>query len=839
MKNPLNSKRVPAALIVLLLLTFTLAVMLELQSTAVAGEVRSAATMGWGLQTSGDKAQLWHISPYSADVCWISAFSSALYKTANGGDLWEKAYDAGASVSVVDPTHIWTVQASIVYWTTDGGLNWSSKDFGAGYFFLSVFAVDANIAWATGESGVVVKTTNGGADWSDVSEVTSDQMCDVEALDENTAWIAGWAAVYWTTNGGANWDKYIPVGGGLSSISVVDANTVWTCGNSILKTTDGGKNWQTQHTGDQSVGICAINANVAWAVDCTGHIMKTTDGQGWFLQKSTGIQLRDIAAVDDKVAWACAFGGIIYHTTDGGGSQYPPSIASLSSSSGSTGSILTINGANFGAAKDTSYVSFGSVAATEYTYWSDIKINVKVPVGVEGQVMVKVTTAGGTSNQKTFYVSVPKNNTYYFAEGCTREGFSEYLSLQNPGTSAISVTATYMLAGGETWSVSYPVAASSRTSVDVNNACGPGQDVSVMLTSNNEFFAERPMYFVYKPNVPGYAWADGHVAAGAPLPRYDWYFAEGCTRDGFEEWLCIQNPQNVDTVVNIYYISAGAYQRQVDYTVSAHSRLSVFVNGDMGPGQDVSARVHGQQPIVVERPMYFSYNPLYNVGSWNGGHDVMGTDAPKYTWYFAEGCTRAGFEEWICIQNPNPAAANVAINYATSAGPILKQYNVPANSRGTINVNQEVGLDLDVSCKIVSSQNIICERPMYFSYTGMGAPGWSGGSDVLGVAEARNKWCFPEGYTGAGFHEWFCLNNVGTSTASVNITYNIQGAAPRTVHHTVPPGRYTVFVNQDAGWDLQFSTIIESPVVPITAERSMYFNYAGWDGGHCGTGFSP
>jgi hypothetical protein len=53
--------------------------------------------------------------------------------------------------------------------------------------------------------------------------------------------------------------------------------------------------------------------------------------------------------------------------------------------------------------------------------------------------------------------------------------------------------------------------------------------------------------------------------------------------------------------------------------VKANTRLTVSANSDVGANQDISAKVSSDQPIIVERPMYFNFN-----GVWNGGHDVMG-----------------------------------------------------------------------------------------------------------------------------------------------------------------------------------------------------------------------
>src|SRR5450759_4044853 len=56
--------------------------------------------------------------------------------------------------------------------------------------------------------------------------------------------------------------------------------------------------------------------------------------------------------------------------------------------------------------------------------------------------------------------------------------------------------------------------------------------------------------------------------------------------------------------------------------------------------------------------------PLYAVGyEWDGGSDVTGWSTTARSIYFAEGTTRNGFEEYLLLRNPGPAASSVNIKY--------------------------------------------------------------------------------------------------------------------------------------------------------------------------------
>lgn len=86
-----------------------------------------------------------------------------------------------------------------------------------------------------------------------------------------------------------------------------------------------------------------------------------------------------------------------------------PSITSVSPTTGSVGAPVTISGANFGATRGTSTVTFNGVPATP-TSWASNGIIVPVPVGATtGNVAVQV--AGAISNGVDFTVVAPPSIT--------------------------------------------------------------------------------------------------------------------------------------------------------------------------------------------------------------------------------------------------------------------------------------------------------------------------------------------------------------------------------------------------------------------------------------------
>jgi dihydroxyacetone kinase DhaKLM complex PTS-EIIA-like component DhaM len=82
-----------------------------------------------------------------------------------------------------------------------------------------------------------------------------------------------------------------------------------------------------------------------------------------------------------------------------------PAITKLTPTSGKRKATVTITGTGFGTTRGTGIVKFGAKKCSSYLFWSGTKIKCKVPAtAVYGSLSVKVTTATGTSNGKSFRV---------------------------------------------------------------------------------------------------------------------------------------------------------------------------------------------------------------------------------------------------------------------------------------------------------------------------------------------------------------------------------------------------------------------------------------------------
>jgi len=483
-----------------------------------------------------------------------------------------------------------------------------------------------------------------------------------------------------------------------------------------------------------------------------------------------------------------------------------PHINSLGPASGRPGDTIHIYGYNFGIMRRNARVTFGGINASVQSF-TDADIAVTVPQNIPtGSVPVVVYDWEGTpSNSVTYTYNLP-----------TVSGISPS-DVNSKVTTVSAVIKGANFRSGAT----VKLTKSGQTSI---NATGVSVTSTQIICSFSISGAAKGSWNVVVTNTDGTSYT---LTNGFGIWYSTYYFAEGSTGSGFEEYLCIANPNTSTVTANVTYIySDGTPPLKTSYNIAANSRLTPFVNNEAGAGKDVSIKVTSTAFLMAERPTYFNYH-----GVWDGGHCVIGATAPAKTFYFAEGYTGPNFDEYICLFNPNSVDASATITFLYNGSRKDWPVTVPKNKRVTVTVRDVVGSDKDVAAKITSTYPIVAERPMYFNYGGV----WSGGHCVVGATATSKTFYFAEGYTGADFAEYLCLFNPNASATTAHVTYiYADGTASKPMDYAIGANsRVTPNVNADAGAGKEVSVKVTADAA-IVAERPMYFNYQGaWSGGHC------
>ena len=469
-------------------------------------------------------------------------------------------------------------------------------------------------------------------------------------------------------------------------------------------------------------------------------------------------------------------------------------------------------------------------------------------------------------------VSGPVSKVWYFAEGRAGHGFDEFLTLGNPTGNDCQVNITYLTqpdrGTGITKTVSFKVLASTRVTRWVDSdlgtsRAGPGISVAATVSVDtvttptcSGIVAERPMYF----NAQAQGTNSGSDVVGVTHTGTTFYFADmavGSQPGGgtYSSYLPILNPgTTAANVIATYYAGGKAVGTQT-LTVAAGSRGTIFPS-QASPHlpSRVSVVLTSSQPVVSERPTYFSGIAGGNAGSVSGAADVIGVQQLSNDWLFAEGYTGGRFQENVVLANLDPAQqpANVTITleydngtskvFTVTVNPFSQViWNVNANSTGT-------GTSQSVSAEVTSTgAQIAVEREMYFGYshTGNGRSMQAmGGTDVLGQVgpAARSDYSFAEGYTNLGYDEWLTIQNPTNNTEAITVTVsNGVGTVYTLLQMVIGHSRYTIdmvaIVNQhvfhagDGYPGYEISLAVQSSNGPFVVERPMYWNTSGTQGG--------
>ncbi len=463
-------------------------------------------------------------------------------------------------------------------------------------------------------------------------------------------------------------------------------------------------------------------------------------------------------------------------------------------------------------------------------------------------------------------VSGPVSKVWYFAEGRAGAGFKEFLTMGNPTTNPCQVKITYLTqpdrgpAGTKTVSVSVPAAHRVTEWVDGDLGTapsGPGisdaATVSVDTTATPKcsgIVAERPMYF------SALGTTGGSDVVGVTHTGTTYYFADlpvGSQPGGgnSSSFLPILNPGATAAAVTATYYAHGQQVGSQALTVAPHSRGTLF------PSQATPSRVSvvlsSSQPVVSERPTYFSGITGCTAGRVSGGADVIGVASLSRDWLFAEGYTGGHFQQYFVLANldpaKTPAAVTITLEYddgTAHAFPVtvnpLSQVVWNVNTAGTGATSQAVSAEIKSS-----GANIVVERELYFGYDHVGdgrTTRATGGTDVLGqVGPAGvSAYSFAEGYTNLGYDEWLTIQNPTPTSETITVTVaNAVGTLYTFSVQVLGHSRYTVdmvavvmqhlYHPTDGYNGYEISLAVHSSNGPCVVERPMYWNASGTLGG--------
>ena len=273
---------------------------------------------------------------------------------------------------------------------------------------------------------------------------------------------------------------------------------------------------------------------------------------------------------------------------------------------------------------------------------------------------------------------------------------------------------------------------------------------------------------------------DGPQVAAADAVSASWYCAEGTsTPDGrATETVIVGNlePHAIDVAT------------------------TVMAGGAVAPKtQQVRLRAYQQQRIPVEDVLRAPEVGVV-VETFGGRavveHEIRGQDdvavgpcarSVARDWYFAEGSTERGAEDWLSLFNPFGSDAIVDVSFLTDEGVLtpdsVQALVVPRRSRISVAVHDLARRQLQVGIAVhARTGNVVAERTARFD----GTDTRKGIALAQGATGSATRWRFPVGDSSDGAAQSVSIANFTKRTADVEVRLLLAG------NRTVSPERVAV-----------------------------------------------
>jgi photosystem II stability/assembly factor-like uncharacterized protein len=264
--------------------------------------------LGWVEQTNplgyGDTSMIGKVHFVSPVEGWISCGNGGLLHTTNSGVTWDfvNPFPNDTVGRMSDPAVSMSWVGNTHGWVI-GGINGEDIPHGSIIFY----------------------TTNGGVNWQKkvVSNTDGEVGFQIQFVDVNNGWLLNYnfltqaATFLKTTDGGNNWVPF----NGAGIFYFLDANNGYAYNGSgplgseppfrILRTTNGGTDW-TEQLSDNTPGefsaIRFADLNHGWVVGRNGKVLKTTNGgTNWNWVTNSGIDpqssCKTVFALDQNHVW--------------------------------------------------------------------------------------------------------------------------------------------------------------------------------------------------------------------------------------------------------------------------------------------------------------------------------------------------------------------------------------------------------------------------------------------------------------------------------------------------------------------------------------------------------
>jgi len=350
-------------------------------------------------------------------------------------------------------------------------------------------------------SGNVVVTAGTGVASNSVSFTV---VPNISSIAPNSGGIGSVVVITGTTFGATQGSSTVTFNGTAATItnwsatSITAAVSAGATTGSVVVTAGGVSSSGVPFTVTPPPSITSLTPNVGALgsqVTIAGSNFGATQGNGTIAFRGTvaSVSSWSNSTITVTVPAGAITGNVVVTAAGGlasGGANFavaaPPSISSLSSSTGAIGSSVVISGSSFGLSQGNGSVAFNGTTAS-ITSWSGINITATVPAGATtGNVVV--TAAGGIASNGLNFTVAPVISSLTPTSG--EPGTSLIIAGSNFGPAAGRVTFNGQLAATSNWT------ATSITAVVPNGAASGN-----VVVSNGGLPSNGVSYTVLSPGI--------------------------------------------------------------------------------------------------------------------------------------------------------------------------------------------------------------------------------------------------------------------------------------------------------------------------------------------------
>ncbi|MFZ1321935.1 MAG: YCF48-related protein [Ignavibacteria bacterium] len=221
----------------------------------------------WVFKVGFGVGDIYDLFFFNNNVGYTCGFREKILKTIDGGENWfylpsqsnindySNIYFTSLDTGYLISNHY--LLSSKILKTTNGGNNWNEV-YHIDTFAEEIFFINHNVGYIVCNGGHILKSSDQGNNWiNKTSNLNVSDLISIDFINENTGYATGGNSFVKTTNAGLNWNEQnIPNIDSLNYINFFNESTGIISGSKIFKTTNSGFSWDSL---SQFSGIAAID----------------------------------------------------------------------------------------------------------------------------------------------------------------------------------------------------------------------------------------------------------------------------------------------------------------------------------------------------------------------------------------------------------------------------------------------------------------------------------------------------------------------------------------------------------------------------------------------------